>query len=168
MNRPVTLGIILILVVGIVSFLILKQQKSSDLNETANQGTISQVTPTPAVQQSASGSAAMNTDQLKIEDTQVGTGKEAKSGDTVVMNYRGTLLNGTEFDSSFKRNQPFTTQIGVGQVIKGWDEGVPGMKVGGKRKLTIPADMAYGARGVPGVIPPNSTLVFEVELLDLK
>lgn len=114
-------------------------------------------------QQVASDSA-----QLKVEDIKVGEGREVKAGDTVVMNYKGTLADGTQFDSSYDRGQPFTTQIGVGQVIQGWDQGVPGMKVGGKRKLIIPGDLAYGSRGVPGAIPPNATLIFEVELLDIK
>ena len=105
--------------------------------------------------------------KLVIEDIKLGTGEEVKSGDIVVMHYTGTLENGTKFDSSVDRNQPFETQIGVGSVIKGWDQGVPGMKVGGKRKLVIPPDLAYGPRAT-GPIPANSTLVFEVELLDVK
>ena len=105
---------------------------------------------------------------LIIEDLVVGTGAEVKSGDGVSMHYLGTLEDGKKFDSSYDRGQPFETEIGVGQVIKGWDEGVPGMKIGGKRKLTIPYDMAYGERGVPGVIPPKATLIFEVELIDIK
>src|ERR1035437_9371291 len=104
---------------------------------------------------------------LQIQDLTVGTGQEVKSGDTVTVNYLGTLENGTKFDSSYDRNQPFTTQIGVGQVIKGWDEGMVGMKVGGKRKLTIPASLGYGSQDM-GSIPPNSTLIFEVELLSVK
>lgn len=106
--------------------------------------------------------------ELKIEDTKIGTGPEVKSGDTVVMNYKGTLLDGTKFDSSYDRTTPFETQIGVGRVIQGWDKGIPGMKVGGKRKLTIPSDMAYGSQGAGGVIPPNADLIFEVELLTIK
>ena len=106
--------------------------------------------------------------KLIVEDLKVGDGKEVKSGDTMVMHYLGTLVDGTKFDSSYDRGQPFTTQIGVGQVIKGWDQGVPGMKIGGKRKLTIPSDLAYGERGAGGVIGPNATLIFEVELLDIK
>ena len=104
---------------------------------------------------------------LKIEDVQVGTGKEVKKGDTVVIHYNGTLTNGTKFDSSYDRGQPFETQIGVGQVIEGWDLGVVGMKVGGKRKLIIPPDLGYGANAV-GPIPANSTLIFDVELVDVK
>ena len=104
---------------------------------------------------------------LKIQDEKVGTGSAVKSGDTVVINYKGTLTNGKQFDSSYDRNEPFTTQIGVGQVIKGWDEGVVGMKVGGKRKLTIPPSLGYGDQSMPG-IPANSTLIFEVELVAIQ
>lgn len=105
---------------------------------------------------------------LKIQDAIVGTGTEAKSGDKVTVNYLGTLTDGTKFDSSYDRNAPFTTQIGVGQVIKGWDEGIVGMKVGGKRKLIIPPNLGYGEQGAGGAIPPNATLMFEVELLLVK
>lgn len=104
--------------------------------------------------------------ELKIEDIQVGSGEEVESGDSVVMHYTGTLTDGTKFDSSRDRNEPFETQIGVGQVIEGWDKGVVGMKVGGKRKLTIPPDMAYGDQAI-GPIPANSTLIFDVELLEV-
>lgn len=106
--------------------------------------------------------------ELKITELKVGTGDEAKSGKMVSVHYRGTLTNGTEFDSSFKRKEPFPFQLGAGEVIRGWDEGVRGMKVGGKRKLVIPPDMGYGATGAGGVIPPNATLVFEVELLGVQ
>ena len=107
-------------------------------------------------------------DGLKYTDEQVGTGAVATAGKTAVVHYTGWLLDGTKFDSSRDRNQPFSFPLGRGQVIKGWDEGVAGMKVGGKRTLTIPADLGYGARGAGGVIPPNATLKFEVELLDVK
>jgi FKBP-type peptidyl-prolyl cis-trans isomerase len=109
-----------------------------------------------------------NMEQLKIEDIKIGEGQEVKSGDIVVMHYNGTLENGQKFDSSYDRNQPFETEIGVGRVIKGWDQGVPGMKIGGKRKLTIPSDLAYGDNGIPGAIPPKATLIFEVELINIK
>ena len=105
---------------------------------------------------------------LQIEDLVVGTGAEAQIGNTLSVHYRGTLLNGTMFDSSYNRGTPFQFPLGMGRVIQGWDQGVKGMKVGGKRKLVIPPDLAYGTAGVPGAIPPNSTLVFEVELLDVK
>lgn len=104
---------------------------------------------------------------LKIEDIKVGTGKEVKSGDTVVIHYKGTLANGKQFDNSYDRGEPFETQIGVGGVIKGWDIGVVGMKVGGKRKLTIPPSLGYGDQD-RGPIPANSTLIFELELLEVK
>ncbi len=105
---------------------------------------------------------------LKVDDMKVGTGAEATAGKTVTVHYVGTLTDGSKFDSSRDRNQGFTFRLGAGQVIQGWDKGVAGMKVGGLRKLTIPPEMGYGSRGFPPVIPPNSTLVFEVELLDVK
>ena len=105
---------------------------------------------------------------LKIEDVRVGTGLEATQGKTVTVHYVGTLTNGNKFDSSRDRNQGFTFRLGAGQVIKGWDQGVAGMKIGGLRKLTIPPELAYGDRGFPPVIAANSTLVFEVELLAVK
>ncbi|OGJ06454.1 peptidylprolyl isomerase [Candidatus Shapirobacteria bacterium RIFOXYD1_FULL_38_32] len=107
-------------------------------------------------------------DQLQIQDTLIGTGREVKTGDTIIIHYVGTLLNGQKFDSSYDRNQAFETQIGVGQLIKGWDLGIPGIKVGGKRKLIIPSDLAYGPQGAGDLIPPNSPLIFEVELMGIK
>jgi FKBP-type peptidyl-prolyl cis-trans isomerase FkpA len=107
---------------------------------------------------------------LQYEDTVTGDGAEAKAGQNVTVHYTGWLRNddgstGAKFDSSKDRNDPFQFSLGAGQVIRGWDEGVQGMKVGGKRRLTIPADLGYGARGAGGVIPPNATLIFDVELL---
>jgi peptidylprolyl isomerase len=112
----------------------------------------------------ASANAQPPEKPMSSTDLKVGAGVTAKTGDKVSVHYVGTLENGTEFDSSRKRNQPFVFTLGQGQVIKGWDQGVVGMKVGGKRKLVIPPSLAYGERGRPS-IPPNSTLVFEVELL---
>ena len=105
--------------------------------------------------------------ELGIEDLVVGTGAEATTGQKVRVHYTGWLTDGKKFDSSVDRGQPFNFQLGRGQVIKGWDQGVAGMKVGGKRKLTVPPELGYGARGFPGAIPPNSTLVFEVELVGI-
>ena len=105
---------------------------------------------------------------LRITELEVGSGAEAVAGQTVEVHYRGMLENGKQFDASYDRGKPFTFPLGRGQVIKGWDEGVQGMKVGGKRKLVIPPELGYGSRGAGGVIPPNATLIFEVELLDIK
>lgn len=106
--------------------------------------------------------------ELKIETMEQGQGQEVKSGDTIRVHYTGYLEDGTKFDSSVDRGQPFEFQIGMGQVIKGWEQGLIGMKVGEKRKLTIPPELGYGSRGAGGVIPPNATLIFDVELLEIK
>lgn len=105
---------------------------------------------------------------LKIDEVKKGKGVEAKAGKTVVVHYTGWLTNGSKFDSSVDRGEPFSFNLGTGQVIPGWDKGVAGMKKGGKRKLHIPPDMGYGKDGSPPVIPPNATLIFDVELLDVK
>lgn len=105
---------------------------------------------------------------LIIEEILPGEGNEARTGDTVRVHYTGWLTDGSKFDSSVDRDEPFDFPLGRGYVIRGWDEGVAGMRVGGRRKLTIPPDLGYGARGAGGVIPPNATLVFEVELLAVR
>ena len=105
---------------------------------------------------------------MKIEKLNSTTGASPKAGDTVIVHYTGWLTDGAKFDSSRDRGQPFEFPLGLGRVIKGWDEGVKTMKVGGVRKMTIPPDLGYGARGAGSVIPPNSTLLFEVELISIK
>jgi peptidylprolyl isomerase len=120
----------------------------------------------------AIGETVVTSSGLKITDTKIGEGASPKTGQTCVMHYTGWLYEngskGTMFDSSRTRGEPFEFPIGTGRVIKGWDEGVASMKVGGERTLIIPPDLGYGARGAGGVIPPNATLIFEVELLDVK
>ena len=127
--------------------------------------------PTPASAQGTPGTMT-TASGLQITDTKVGTGAAPSTGQTCVMHYTGWLYSngakGAKFDSSLDRGRPFEFPIGTGKVIRGWDEGVASMKVGGKRTLIIPPDLGYGARGAGGVIPPNATLLFEVELLDVK
>jgi FKBP-type peptidyl-prolyl cis-trans isomerase FkpA len=138
------------------------------------QSSVQEATPaaTPAEDTQAAPAPApaktKDVTKLEIKDLVVGKGAVAKAGMSVTVNYTGWLTDGTKFDSSLDRNEPFTFALGQGQVIRGWDDGVAGMKVGGKRKLTIPPDMGYGAQGAGGSIPPNATLVFEVELLGVK
>jgi peptidylprolyl isomerase len=123
----------------------------------------------PHAARAAQGGKMITTSSgLRYEDKVVGTGAAPKPGQSVTVHYTGTLENGKKFDSSRDRDEPFTFTIGRGEVIKGWDEGVMSMKVGGRRILTIPASLGYGARGAGGVIPPNATLIFDVELLDVS
>ena len=129
--------------------------------------TASSITPA-----TAQGKTMTTASGLKIEDSKAGTGATPRRGQTCVMHYTGWLYTdgakGKKFDSSVDRGEPFEFKVGVGQVIKGWDEGVITMKVGGKRTLIIPPELGYGARGAGGVIPPNATLIFDVELLAVK
>ena len=122
----------------------------------------------PKAKKKEKGKIVTTKSGLKYEDLKVGTGAEAKSGDGVEVHYTGWLKDGTKFDSSKDRGKPFRFQLGAGRVIKGWDEGVQGMKVGGTRKLMIPPELGYGARGAGDTIPPNAELTFEVELLQIK
>ena len=119
-------------------------------------------------QPSAPSDIIESVEELKIEDIAVGTGAEAVAGKNVTVHYTGTLTDGTKFDSSLDRGTPFTFSLGAGEVIRGWDQGIAGMKVGGKRKLAIPPSLGYGETGTGGVIPPNATLIFEVELLKVE
>ena len=151
------------------------KQEAIQIEPASSADTTSAKTPPPASASAAPAETAKpaetpppTNEKLETKDLVVGKGKEAKTGDTVKVHYVGTLTDGKEFDSSKKHNQPFEFELGAGRVIKGWDQGVAGMKIGGKRKLTVPPSLGYGARGFPPVIPPNSTLVFEVELLEVK
>lgn len=145
--------LILVFVVLAIAVLRTKPQPTQDIV----------ATPTPTV-----AAAPLDVDELVIEEVKVGTGSAVKSGDTVTVHYLGTLLDGTKFDSSYDRGEPYTTPIGKGVVIKGWDEGMIGMKVGGKRKLTIPSSLGYGEMGAGRIIPPGAGLIFEIELVDVK
>lgn len=140
-------------------------ESSDNINATGSGVTLgAETSATPLA--SASATNKME-EKLKIEDEKVGTGAEAVAGKKVSVNYLGTLTNGTKFDSSYDRNEPFSFNLGAGEVIPGWDQGVLGMKVGGKRKLTIPPSLAYGSQDL-GTIPANSTLIFEIELLKVE
>ena len=130
--------------------------------------TTSATTNTASTMNTQQASTTTGAADLKIEETKVGTGAEAVAGKTVSVHYTGWLTDGKKFDSSKDRGTPFKFQLGAGQVIPGWDKGVAGMKVGGARKLTIPPQLGYGERGAGGVIPPNATLVFDVELLEIR
>jgi FKBP-type peptidyl-prolyl cis-trans isomerase len=179
MIKNIFVFIVLIIFIGAAGWLLFKKGESvsdNDFFSSPSPTATSSVSSSPAA---ASGKVTTMANGLKIEDIKVGTGREAKAGDTISVHYLGTLETGQKFDSSYDRNQPAAFQVGVGSLIKGWDEGIPGMKVGGKRKLIVPGDLAYGAAGIPArdaqgkvipgqyVIPPNATLIFEVELLDV-
>jgi FKBP-type peptidyl-prolyl cis-trans isomerase FkpA len=141
--------------------------------ESASPDTRSAVRPSqPSDSQDSTPASSSNSEGkaggLTISDEAVGAGPAAKNGDRVTVHYTGWLLDGTKFDSSKDKNEPFSFTLGAGNVIPGWDQGVAGMKVGGKRKLIIPPELGYGARGAGGVIPPNATLKFEVQLLKIN
>jgi len=162
-NKNLTILIILVVVLAIGIFIF---TRNTNQTEEVNNNLNTQNDNT-ANQNSMASTTLPN--GLQIIDEVVGTGAEAIEGDNVAVNYIGTLTNGTKFDSSYDRNEPFSFILGLGQVIKGWDQGVLGMKIGGKRKLIIPPALAYGEQGAGGgVIPPNSTLIFEVELLGIQ
>lgn len=157
------------LVVLVLAGAIFVFAKSNSTNNQVFPTSTPSATIIPTETPQASTSATVNKmDELKIEDEVVGIGAEAVSGKSVTVNYTGTLTDGTKFDSSLDHGQPFVFNLGAGQVIQGWDEGVVGMKVGGKRKLTIPPSLGYGAAGIPGAIPGNATLIFDIELLKVE
>ena len=158
-NKTIFIVIIIALAAGALVYSMFKSSEPS-LDSTS--------TSTSDIQSNTNQIPKEVMDQLKIEDLTIGTGDEAKDGQLVTVNYVGTLDNGTKFDSSYDRGTPFQFVLGTGMVIPGWDLGVKSMKVGGKRRLTIPAELGYGAQGAGAVIPPNATLHFDVELLGVK
>ena len=153
MKQNIFIGLLIIAIFAVIGFIV-KGTTPNTINTEDTESTEQVVAPPSDA-------------KVETEEIVVGTGQEVKSGDTVVVHYLGTLPDGTKFDSSYDRGEPFETPIGSGAVIQGWDLGIPGMKVGGKRKLTIPAELGYGVQG-QGSIPPNSPLIFEVELLEIK
>jgi peptidylprolyl isomerase len=173
MNKGILAGIVIALIAA-VGLLVISQTNSSS--------TPVATTPAAEISPSAGGNSVLCASQppaltgvkdadvkaLKLEDKMIGSGAEAVSGKAVVMNYIGRLTNGTQFDTSCGKPSPFEFNLGQGQVIQGWDQGIVGMKVGGIRRLIIPANLGYGAAGAGGVIPPNAALVFDVELLEVK
>lgn len=153
-------GLIFIVVLVIIVLLLPKTEIKKE----------SKILQTEISQESVSSDEEVVEDmtELEIEDLKVGEGAEAKPGDVVSVHYVGTLTDGTKFDSSRDRGEPFSFELGAGEVIKGWDEGVVGMRIGGKRMLTIPSELGYGELGAPPIIGPNATLIFEIELLEVK
>ena len=168
MNKNSILILILAVIVIIAFiFFVRSNSSSSDNSQPTNFPTLTS-SPTLQPEENATITPMENpSNELIIEDLKVGSGKVATAGSSVKVNYKGTLTNDVQFDSSYDRGEPFTFVLGKGQVIEGWDKGVAGMKVGGKRKLTIPPPLAYGDR-VMGLIPANSTLIFEIELLEVE
>jgi FKBP-type peptidyl-prolyl cis-trans isomerase FkpA len=155
------------LIVGLVVSALVGLAGCSSTPQASNPQT-STSAPTTSGEPAAAPGKVPDVTELKIEDMVVGTGAEAASGKAVSVHYTGWLANGTEFDSSVDRGTPLQFWLGQGDVIRGWDEGLVGMKVGGKRRLTIPPELGYGAKGSGGVIPANATLVYDVELMSVK
>ena len=168
-NISVILFLVALAVGGGIYILSNKSAGNQPLATPDTSTTITTTEPTATTVATSSGKpTTMETDKLIIQDERVGTGAEAVSGKKITVNYSGTLTDGTKFDSSYDRGTPFTFTLGAGEVIQGWDQGFAGMKVGGKRKLTIPSSLGYGAQGAGSAIPPNATLIFEVELLSVE
>lgn len=179
-----TLTIIIIIAIFVVIFAITKISKNNEQENTnqdltadisnqvnldnSNQNQINSEKKENKNKKSTEEKNEPENNDLKIKTLQAGNGQEVKNNDLVSVQYKGYLEDGTEFDSSYKHNQPFEFTVGQGQVIKGWDLGLVGMKIGEKRKLTIPSELGYGERGAGNVIPPNATLIFEIELLEIK
>lgn len=175
-NKNLYITLFTVVIVAVGGYFIFKIP-SPDINQPLQEASLSDNiesvdTNTLGAETSVASEAGSTTstnmnEKLEILDEVVGRGTEAVVGKNVTVNYSGTLTNGTKFDSSYDRNQPFAFKLGAGEVIAGWDQGVVGMKVGGKRKLTIPPSLGYGSVDL-GTIPPNSTLIFEVELLKVE
>lgn len=174
MGRKYLLVIVFLAVLIIAGAVYFLSRKSYPVNQSlASPSPTATIESTVSPVATASGKPIMQTDKtssdkLIIQDEVVGTGAVAVAGKSVTVNYVGTLTDGTKFDSSYDRGTPFTFNLGAGEVIAGWDQGVAGMKVGGKRKLTIPSSLAYGPQGIPGAIPGGATLIFEIELLKVE
>ncbi len=170
MNNKYLIAYGFLIIFGIGIFVTLNQKKPvSPFDNSPIALPSAEPTPQPTTPQPTTPptQAPVSITKLLIEDTQVGTGSPAASGNTITVNYTGMLTDGKVFDTSVGK-QPLTVVIGTGQVIPGWDQGILGMRVGGKRRLIIPADLAYGQKGAAGVIPPNSPLIFDIQLLDVK
>lgn len=167
--KYVSIGIVIIFIGLVIGFWIKKAPKEEPLVPAQEEQKVEDVAQKPEEPKKEENINKVKTIQgMKIETTKEGTGAEITNGKTAVVHYTGKLENGTVFDSSVSRGTPFEFPLGAGMVIKGWELGVLGMKVGEKRILTIPAEFGYGERGAGGVIPPNATLIFEVELLAIK
>ena len=168
-KKPVLLGVLLLVIMSVLSAC--GDATGTPSTDTTASATTSSASSTPFASgiPQVTGKTITTSDGLQYIDTKVGDGAEAKAGQTVSVNYTGYLAaNGKKFDSSVDKGVPFPFPLGTGRVIKGWDEGVAGMKVGGKRRLIIPPDLGYGAGGYPPVIPASATLVFDVELLSVQ
>lgn len=167
MNKNIAISLAVLVAIGIIGFFIVynknKEPQSDKVNNLENMTKFVKNGVQIEILKEGTGAAAPNGGEPRPD-----TGREAKNGNTVAVHYTGVLENGTKFDSSVDRGIPFEFTLGAGQVIRGWDIGVEAMKVGEKRKLTIPSDLAYGSRGAGGIIPPNATLIFEVELIAIK
>jgi len=173
--KTILIVLVLVIIIGGGAWWYFKRQQPFETDISPDSSESAEEIPSSALPESsaretpvAPASNVTNVTKLMIEEIKVGEGAEAKAGDTVRVHYTGWLTNSTKFDSSVDRGTPFEFRLGAGEVIKGWDQGVAGMKVGGKRKLTIPPDLGYGDRGAGGLIPPGATLVFEVELLAIN
>ena len=168
MKRFVTSALAALLAMSALACNKTSTKSSSSGMETSTSAKAQTTTPATSTTPAPAGQEVTMPSGLKYTDVKVGDGDIADDGMTATVHYTGWLLNGTKFDSSLDQGKPFSFKLGAGQVIKGWDEGVKGMRIGGKRHLIIPADMGYGANGAGGVIPPNATLVFDVDLLGLS